>query len=426
MKKSNYRNKIGFKKFKIKLYAIFGGDVICITKAPKATETIKGKKFEFQCTKCGHNWNRPPSQQLTTKPNRKKPPSCSKCGGSHPKTKNEIEQILKELNIEPLEGLKSIKKKDNYSVRKRFCYKCKKCKTGGNLNLNQLVERKKKKYQICECSARRHTWTLEKLRSEGLKNGFKLIGNPKKIDYNEKFKWKCQKKTHITYFTIQSLKNGCNKCYNEKKFTSLADIENFLTQNTSNLKIASGQEWIGGGSSRYHVKCQVCEKEFSKSFYNLIKTPRCIFESRSYSEIIVQFFLEELLNIKFIINKKYSFLKNSEGNKMELDGYNEENKIAFEHHGIQHYKENGLHRGNNNLKRRKLDDSLKEKQCKKMGIRLIIIPALGELTPLDKLKEKIKDELLRLNIKIPKNFDKFQPDYSKMTTCFKKRKYLTK
>ena len=34
---------------------------------------------------------------------------------------------------------------------------------------------------------------------------------------------------------------------------------------------------------------------------------------------------------------------------MELDGYNEEKKIAFEHHGIQHYKENGQHRGKNDF-----------------------------------------------------------------------------
>lgn len=423
MKKSNYRNTTGFKEFKIKLQAIFGNDVICITKAPKATETIKGQKFEFRCNKCGHNWSRPPSQQLTTKPNRKKPPSCSKCGGSHPKTKNEIEQILRELNIKPVEGLKSIKKKDNFSVRKRFYYKCKKCKTVGKKTLNELTERKKNKIQICECDARRHTWTLEKLRSEGLKNGFKLIGNPKQIKYSEKFKWKC-KKGHITSFPIQSIKNGCNKCFNEKRFTSLLDIQNLLTQKTTNLKLVSGQVWIGGGNNKYHIQCQDCNRRFWKSFSNLIQNPKCKFESRSYSEIVVQFYLEELLNIKFINNRRYSFLKNPEGNNMELDGYNEEKKIAFEHHGIQHYKENGQHRGKNNLKKRMRDDSLKERLCHKKGIKLIIIPALGEITKLENLKEEIKSELLRLKIEIPKNFDKTKLDFSKMTTCFKKRKYL--
>ncbi|MGC6523061.1 MAG: hypothetical protein ACON4L_00530 [Flavobacteriaceae bacterium] len=99
-------------------------------------------------------------------------------------------------------------------------------------------------------------------------------------------------------------------------------------------------------------------------------------------------------------------------------------KIAFEHHGIQHYKENGLHKGKNTLKKRMRDDYLKERLCHKNGIKLIIIPALREITKLKNLKEEIKSELLRLKIEIPKNFDKTKPDFSKMTTCFKKRKYL--
>ena len=108
---------------------------------------------------------------------------------------------------------------------------------------------------------------------------------------------------------------------------------------------------------------------------------------------------------------------------MELDGYNEDDKIAFEHHGIQHYKyTKRFHKNPEDLIKRQVDDKLKVKKCKENKIKLIIIPALFELTLLENLKEVIKSELIRLNIDIPQDFDDINPKISEMIVYHKKKK----
>ncbi len=60
---------------------------------------------------------------------------------------------------------------------------------------------------------------------------------------------------------------------------------------------------------------------------------------------------------------------------MELDGYNEGLKLAFEYHGIQHYKKvKFFHPTDEVLNVRKSDDQLKRELCNKNGVLLIEVP----------------------------------------------------
>ena len=96
---------------------------------------------------------------------------------------------------------------------------------------------------------------------------------------------------------------------------------------------------------------------------------------------------------------------------MELDGYCASLKIAFEHHGEQHYSENSIYaRGPNFLAKRKKDDLLKEKLCKEKGIHLIVIPEIPKRTSLEELKPLIKNQLSAYGISIPVNFDEIAVD----------------
>ena len=59
---------------------------------------------------------------------------------------------------------------------------------------------------------------------------------------------------------------------------------------------------------------------------------------------------------------------------MELDGFNEELRVAFEYHGIQHFKEIRVFQGKTSFdKRQKLDEE-KRVLCKRHNVTLIEVP----------------------------------------------------
>ncbi len=112
--------------------------------------------------------------------------------------------------------------------------------------------------------------------------------------------------------------------------------------------------------------------------------------------------------IQTITNKKFikirpDWLKNNEGNNLELDMYCEELKLAVEYNGIQHYKFSSFfHKDEISFQKRLTDDKLKSQLCINNKIDLIIVP----YTMKDKdIKKYIIDELNKRNISLT-NLDK--------------------
>ena len=77
---------------------------------------------------------------------------------------------------------------------------------------------------------------------------------------------------------------------------------------------------------------------------------------------------------------------------LELDGYNETLKLAFEYNGSQHYKYNEqFHRnGLSDLKEQKDRDSRKKKICEEENITLFVIPYKYTFREPGKMKEYIR------------------------------------
>jgi len=70
-----------------------------------------------------------------------------------------------------------------------------------------------------------------------------------------------------------------------------------------------------------------------------------------------------------------SFLKRENGNRLELDGYNEKLKLAFEYNGVQHYKFSPrFHLSANDFRDQIERDRDKRIMCEKEGVTLIEIP----------------------------------------------------
>lgn len=98
------------------------------------------------------------------------------------------------------------------------------------------------------------------------------------------------------------------------------------------------------------------------------------------SERLTRVHFEEIFSASFPTRKPI-WLINSRGNRMELDGYNEELGLAFEYHGIQHYKFNRrFHQSRNDFLQRRKDDRRKASLCKAVGVTLIEVPYTVELS----------------------------------------------
>ncbi len=143
-------------------------------------------------------------------------------------------------------------------------------------------------------------------------------------------------------------------------------------------------------------------------------------------ERICRKFFETIFEKKFPV-KKPPWLKNTNGNKMELDGYSKELKLAFEHQGIQHYKKhNFFHNQKTTLVHRKSDDELKKTLSQKHGVTLIEIPYTIQL---DNLEQYVIDACKKQGITPPthskinyKQFNVYSPGRLKEAIALAKAK----
>ncbi len=102
--------------------------------------------------------------------------------------------------------------------------------------------------------------------------------------------------------------------------------------------------------------------------------PHC---SRTWGlrEQYVRSLFSHLLGVNFPRRRDVSWLTNAAGARMELDGYNEELRLAFEYQGSQHYGVDGFFLNDDaGFAKRREDDALKLKLCKAHDVTLVVIP----------------------------------------------------
>jgi len=181
---------------------------------------------------------------------------------------------------------------------------------------------------------------------------------------------KCKKKNFIQY---NSLKNS--------------DIVDFLL----NKNISLISDYISARKP-IKVKCNICNHIFNNAFCNIKAgsgCSKCANGAVKVEENVREVF-ESILKRPFP-SVRPSFLKNPDtGRNLELDGYCEELKLAFEYDGEFHYIESPWHK--NGLSKRKQLDKLKNTLCKNNEVQLIRISYLDK----DNLKNVIKQKLKEL------------------------------
>ena len=135
--------------------------------------------------------------------------------------------------------------------------------------------------------------------------------------------------------------------------------------------------------------------QWKASYNNIEKGKWCRECSKGLYERICRAYFEQIFNKPFPSVWNLSWLVNPKsGRKLELDGYNEEIKLAFEHHGEQHYTTNTRYGQSKN-------DLLKQRLCAENGVNLIVIPELTTRLPLKELSAFIEKELKNIDIQPP-------------------------
>lgn len=142
----------------------------------------------------------------------------------------------------------------------------------------------------------------------------------------------------------------------------------------------------------HNWKCYFGHK-FKKNWDSIknqgIWCPQC--ESRNPEEF-VRFCFEQLFESTFP-KQRPDWLRNSDGYKMELDGFSEELNIAFEYQGKQHYEYiSHYHHTRADFEKRKKDDEVKVKLCSEEEVLLFVVPYFIEPHNMeDFLREKCRE-----------------------------------
>jgi len=160
-------------------------------------------------------------------------------------------------------------------------------------------------------------------------------------------------------------------------------------------------------STKLEWKCAVGHTWIAPAFQVVYDGTWCPICSSKISERICRTIFEQIFKCKFP-SVWPNWLRNSRGNKMQLDGYCEQLKIAFEFQGPQHYKTNSLFTpSTETLKQRLADDTLKEKLCREQNIILVNI----DWTPKKQIQlSDVIEACKKFGVQLPKGADKIEVD----------------
>ncbi len=169
------------------------------------------------------------------------------------------------------------------------------------------------------------------------------------------------------------------------------------------------------GAQRLHLwRC--CDGHDFEATPNRVKNggwcPQC---QIYYGEEIARLYMEAVFAAPFPRSFP-AFLREAPSRSwLQLDGYNEQLAIAFEHHGLQHYQRvPQFHRTTEEFSAQQERDTQKAEMCKSHGVRLFIIPAIPQLTSLADLPGVIAQQAAELGLVTPRDAGTVSPDLNRV------------
>jgi hypothetical protein len=171
------------------------------------------------------------------------------------------------------------------------------------------------------------------------------------------------------------LGSWCRKCFNlndaGKNLVKdrLEDAQKFALERGGELL----SEVYSARNKKLKWRCQNGHV-WEAAFNDLLKGTWCPTCGKGIRERLCRHYFEQITNHVFL-SAKPDWLRNSNGNRMELDGFCEVLSLAFEHQGKQHYeKVDHFNQRQESLEWRLSSDRLKRSICVEKGVTLIEVP----------------------------------------------------
>lgn len=196
----------------------------------------------------------------------------------------------------------------------------------------------------------------------------------------------------------------CRQCWNENMAGAHLRRPDGLIQ-AQNIAYQRGGECLTGtyisSATKMAWRC-ANGHEWSAALSDIRKGTWCPQCGAGARERLTRHYFEEITGGDFP-KCKPAWLLNNRGNRMELDGFNEDLSVAFEHQGEQHYREvDHFNRREETFARRQEDDDKKRKICADHGVSLIEVPYY---VGVDDLPNWIRHNLRKVRPSIPLKSD---------------------
>ncbi|MBC8177407.1 MAG: zinc-ribbon domain-containing protein [Deltaproteobacteria bacterium] len=193
----------------------------------------------------------------------------------------------------------------------------------------------------------------------------------------------------------------CPKCGNSIK-KAFKDIQDEAKRRGGTC-LSSSKEYKNN-KSKLKFQC-ICGNIFENSWNNIQQGRWCPYCSTSREERTCRAIFEQFFKKPFV-SYWPEWLRNQEGKKLQLDGYNKDLKIAFEYQGRQHYQfSKKFYKNIDEFEKRKRDDKLKKKVCDEKGIRLFEIKYV-KARKIEDTHQHIISEMVRQCDEFEIKFDK--------------------
>jgi len=234
------------------------------------------------------------------------------------------------------------------------------------------------------------------------------------INCETKLEWSCgnneHRKWYATYSKVVNGKQWCPQCAKER------NAKNQINKNALNLAKKHAESKDGeclsteyiNNSTKLIWKCN--NKNHSSwfaSYGNVVSTgtwcPECG-NNRNVQENRVRNILNLLFNTNFIKNKPKWNINPETNRELELDGYSETLKIAFEYQGEYHFYISNFNT-QDDLDYIKRKDAYKKENCDKNGVSFIVINFIKNGNCFNSFMKEINRAIIEANLKYDNKYE---------------------